>query len=44
MILAEAHKKCLIANSIKAKILLEPNIQSVGINGDVHPVWRNPNV
>ena len=43
-ILADAHKECIISNSIKAEILLEPNIKSVGINGDSHAVWRNPNV
>jgi len=43
-ILVDAHKSCLISNSIKADVIIQPNIKSVGINGKVSQLWRNPNV
>ena len=42
--ITDAHKSCLISNSIKADVIIQPNIESVGINGKVSRVWRNPNV
>lgn len=42
--LKDAHKSCLISNSIKADVIIQPNIKSVGINGKVSQFWRNPNV
>ena len=42
--ITDAHKSCLISNSIKADVIIQPNIKSVGINGKVSRVWRNPNV
>ena len=42
--ITDAHKSCLISNSIKADVIIQPNIKSVGINGKVSQVLRSPNV
>ncbi|MCH8021766.1 OsmC family protein [candidate division KSB1 bacterium] len=39
----DAHQNCLVANSIKTAVLIQPKIQSVGLNGETKQVWRNPN-